>query len=237
MMKVLEETFSLCPDCLRVVPAKYVEINGKVYMQKNCCKKELILVENDVKFFKEFILPFKIERSYISEGMTFQEINRHNLKWNKDVQLYITSKCNLKCPICYQRFCAYQPDLSLDEIKFKINGGRINMARRDKMKAALSGMYAQSLKPHTDEKIADQICGKCKNFSENAWASDGRAQGYWMHKSTGTNLGEITGIRNHRNQNTNGRQDNHGNLNRKYLSCMVDACLKGFAHWDRTPHR
>ena len=122
MMKVLEETFSLCPDCLRVVPAKYVEINGKVYMQKNCCKKELILVENDVKFFKEFILPFKIERSYISEGMTFQEINRHNLKWNKDVQLYITSKCNLKCPICYQRFCAYQPDLSLDEIKFKING-------------------------------------------------------------------------------------------------------------------
>ncbi len=62
----------------------------------------------------------------------------------------------------------------MNNIKFNINGGRIEMARRDKMKAALSGMYAQSLKPHTDEGIADQICGKCKNFSENAWASDGR---------------------------------------------------------------
>lgn len=48
------------------------------------------------------------------------------------------------------------------------------MARRNKMRDALSGMYAQSQKPHTDEEIAEKICGKCKNFSENAWASDGR---------------------------------------------------------------
>ncbi|MDI6795830.1 MAG: hypothetical protein QMD09_02745 [Desulfatibacillaceae bacterium] len=51
------------------------------------------------------------------------------------------------------------------------------MGRRDQWKQVQSGIYDPSLKARTVEEretVPDIACGLCKNFAENAYASDGR---------------------------------------------------------------
>ncbi len=46
--------------------------------------------------------------------------------------------------------------------------------RREKAKQAMSAVIKQQHVPKTEEKVADKVCGKCKKYAENSWASDGR---------------------------------------------------------------
>ena len=51
------------------------------------------------------------------------------------------------------------------------------MSRRDQWRDIQQSMFGESTKAKTveeREKIPDRACGICKNFSENAYASDGR---------------------------------------------------------------
>jgi hypothetical protein len=46
--------------------------------------------------------------------------------------------------------------------------------RREKAKQAMAAVFKQQTTPKTEDKMADKICGKCKKYAENSWASDGR---------------------------------------------------------------
>ena len=51
------------------------------------------------------------------------------------------------------------------------------MSRRDQWRGIQESMLGESARARSveeREKIPDQACGVCKNFSENAYASDGR---------------------------------------------------------------
>jgi uncharacterized radical SAM superfamily Fe-S cluster-containing enzyme len=103
-MKVLDETLGICSSCLRVTSAKIVENNGKVFLQKNCCNKENVLIDNDAGIYKKLILPFKTEREYIRCGETSNEAIEKIRKKSATTRLTINYKCNLSCPICYLKF-------------------------------------------------------------------------------------------------------------------------------------
>ena len=51
------------------------------------------------------------------------------------------------------------------------------MSRRDQWKQVQQNMFGEATRARSveeRERIPDQACGLCKNFSENAYASDGR---------------------------------------------------------------
>ena len=58
--------------------------------------------------------------------------------------------------------------------------------RREKAQQAMSAVIKQQHVPKTEEKMADKVCGKCKNYAENSWASDGR--GTCSIFKTGSNI-------------------------------------------------
>jgi sulfatase maturation enzyme AslB (radical SAM superfamily) len=118
MPKTLDETLGVCSTCLRTTPAKIVENNGKVFLQKNCCNKENVLIDNDAEIYKKLILPFKTEREYIKCGETLNKAFKKMRKISLVTHITITHKCNLNCPICYLKFQdgMIAPDPSLDNI-------------------------------------------------------------------------------------------------------------------------
>src|SRR4030042_805839 len=53
--KIIEENVgNFCPVCGKTIFSNLLEIDGRVYLEKNCCTKELVFLENDVEFFKKF---------------------------------------------------------------------------------------------------------------------------------------------------------------------------------------
>ena len=115
-MEKLNQTLSLCPTCMKVVPADIIEDEGKVFMQKECCGSRMkFLIDNDAFLYKKIVLPFKLDTN-IEEGQTESQARKNLCKIRSTMVLYVTSRCNLKCPICYQSMSG-APDLSMDELE------------------------------------------------------------------------------------------------------------------------
>ena len=72
------------------------------------------------------------------------------------------------------------------------------MARRKRrgewqeMREKMTTHFSTSKKMDEREQVPDKPCGKCKNFSENAYASDGR--GFCGILKTGSNILEDTPV-------------------------------------------
>lgn len=127
---MLEKTLSACSTCLKLVDSNIVERDGKVYLEKECCSKEVGLLENDANFYKENILAFRDEASGLTFGQKLSdlEVKRKLIDNASVLSLAINIKCNLQCPICYlnigpktgnmtnEKF----PEMTLDEIKFML---------------------------------------------------------------------------------------------------------------------
>ncbi|MBU2490390.1 MAG: hypothetical protein KKA60_13450 [Proteobacteria bacterium] len=63
------------------------------------------------------------------------------------------------------------------------------MGRRDQWKQVQNGMFTEVTSQRSvedRETVPDVACGFCKNFSENAYASDGR--GYCKQLKVGSNI-------------------------------------------------
>jgi MoaA/NifB/PqqE/SkfB family radical SAM enzyme len=103
--QILDHTLSLCSTCYKVIPAQIVESNGKVFLEKECCKKESVLLENDVEFYKKAILPFSLDETFVKPNMCGMgnDLRDKFIDNATHVGLSINLKCNLKCPICYLR--------------------------------------------------------------------------------------------------------------------------------------
>lgn len=105
----LESTTSLCPECLRTVPAKIVAENGRVYLRKRCPQHgpQVALLEEDAAYFKrrnEFSRPGTrcATQTEIKAGCPFDCGLCPDHEQHTCIGLIeVNSTCNLACPTCY----------------------------------------------------------------------------------------------------------------------------------------
>ena len=121
---ILEQTIGSCHKCLRPVPAFYYEKNGKMFYWKSHCGEILdILVDNDAELFKKTILKVKRnDRKNIILEEPYPDFWLKIRMSNHLTQIFVTSHCNMNCPICYwkyhptyKNYCPY--NLSTKQLK------------------------------------------------------------------------------------------------------------------------
>lgn len=125
-----EFTNSLCNECLKVIPAKIIFKDNKVYLLKYCQKhgEQLELFEHDIDYFKN-------KRIYDKAGTitkTQTEIKKGcpydcGLCPNHDQHsciniLEVTNRCNMCCNTCYAN-SGRGKDLSFKKVKEMIDFG------------------------------------------------------------------------------------------------------------------
>jgi len=86
-MKLLGETRSLCPKCLKEIDAKVIEKNGKAVMRKTCKKHGT---------FEAFHL-WDDPTMYAHMDKIFRDI----VVVPDEMGFELTSRCNMRCPFCF----------------------------------------------------------------------------------------------------------------------------------------
>ena len=122
-------TQSLCPTCLKLLPAKIIVRNQRVYFRKSCgaCGEREDFVCSDVAYFDklEHSVPAKLPRQVGVEpkkGCPYDcglctEHEQHTCVGLVEV----TSSCNLTCPMCFASSSPKGKHLSLDDCKKAID--------------------------------------------------------------------------------------------------------------------
>jgi uncharacterized radical SAM superfamily Fe-S cluster-containing enzyme len=105
----LGTTRSLCPQCRRLVDAKIINRDGRVYFRKRCPEHGLIedFVCSDVAYYDnhEFDQPARLPKAFgtlADKGCPYDcgicpEHEQHTCI----ALIEVTSNCNLKCPMCF----------------------------------------------------------------------------------------------------------------------------------------
>jgi len=122
------DTQSLCPECLRVLDATVYEADGRVFMSKRCPDHGPYneLLSSDAKFFQ-----LMIERDLSASGLSPTPAPRtqdcpqacglceDHLSGPMMVNIDLTNRCNLSCPICFANAGARREvvELDLDHIR------------------------------------------------------------------------------------------------------------------------
>ena len=104
-MKLLDNTTSLCPVCLKEIAAKVVSSKGVVYLEKECTKHGKFRAKHvwdDEKIYK-FIRSLPIKDKKSAEILT----------------LNLTSRCNQSCPYCYANANDRRYSFDMDKRKIK----------------------------------------------------------------------------------------------------------------------
>lgn len=107
---VISYTKSLCPECLRVIEAKVVERDNKIYLQKKC------LTHGEFETPHVLDIPRLYKEVYRIFYKNPSKVCPH------DLIIYVNSRCNQNCPICYSN--ANDSELSepsIDEIMSKLS--------------------------------------------------------------------------------------------------------------------
>ncbi|RIK82685.1 MAG: radical SAM protein [Planctomycetota bacterium] len=125
----LGATQSLCPACLRLVPAKIVERGGRIYFRKRCPEHgpREDFVCSDARWWDrtDYSLPGKTPRRFGVEpalGCPYDcglctDHEQHTCLG----LLEITSACNLECPLCFASSGPGGRHLSFDECRSAID--------------------------------------------------------------------------------------------------------------------
>lgn len=85
---LIRETKSICPECLKTIEADILEINGKVYMVKECPQ------HGKFQFF------LSKHPWYYRQLNDFYFSLMTGIFPQRDYIVNLTNKCNLSCPIC-----------------------------------------------------------------------------------------------------------------------------------------
>jgi 7,8-dihydro-6-hydroxymethylpterin dimethyltransferase len=125
----LGTTQSLCPTCLRVVPAKVVARGGRVYFRKRCPehgeREDFVCSDRSWYDQSQYNVPGKIPAVMAAEpsgGCPLDCGLCPDHEQHTCVGLVeITSSCNLTCPMCYASSGPGGAHLSLDECKRAID--------------------------------------------------------------------------------------------------------------------
>jgi uncharacterized radical SAM superfamily Fe-S cluster-containing enzyme len=125
-MQLLEETKSLCPICMQIVPAHIYTDNVRVFMQKKCPKHGISqgLISSDYHLYQKSF-QFNRKRTKPAEwaasvirGCPYDcglcpEHKQHTCL----AILEVTDKCNLNCPICLGSFPKMSEDPKIEQIE------------------------------------------------------------------------------------------------------------------------
>jgi len=97
----IRETTALDPETRRPCPARVIEKDGAVYLDKSLVsgRTERVLVEPDAGFY----------RRYADPVMTGKHLIMNHF-------FYVTSRCNLSCPVCYEGKQALE-EPTLDDLR------------------------------------------------------------------------------------------------------------------------
>ncbi|HHY59246.1 MAG TPA: radical SAM protein [Clostridia bacterium] len=128
---VIDKTQSVCPVCLRVVEAQIFTLNNKVYMEKNCAAHGRFTVylwpdAEHYRWMASFQIPTVPSLSPIPVVQGCPEdcgICRAHRRHPTLVEIEVTERCNLRCPVCFMAAedarPARAPDPSLEQIAAK----------------------------------------------------------------------------------------------------------------------
>ncbi len=121
-----KKTMSLCPECLKIIPAEEYERDGKVLMTKQCASHGVFndIISSDVRIFNE------MERWHFRDGSGFSNpqvsdaskcptecgICNMHATHTSVANIDITGRCNLSCNICFADSNKHLYEPSLDEI-------------------------------------------------------------------------------------------------------------------------
>ena len=106
-----EFTNSLCNECLKVIPAKIVFKDNKVYLLKNCPKhgEQLELLEHDIEYYKhkrDFDKTGTVTQTQteVKNGCPYDCGICPNHDQHSCITLIeVTDRCNMCCNTCYAR--------------------------------------------------------------------------------------------------------------------------------------
>ena len=151
-------TDSLCPECLKVIPAKLYESEGRVLMSKRC--PEHGPFEDVVSSSAEVFLRmerYAVEADGALETPVVEEVGEcpsgcgicaGHLSHGSLTNLDLTNRCNLKCPYCFANAdvqdYVYEPDL--DQIKAMLD--RVLSLRPKRLQALQFSGGEPTLSPH-----------------------------------------------------------------------------------------
>ncbi len=106
---VLDETLSVCPECLKVVAAKVVVRGNRVYLDKSCPEHGSVSTyywpdAEHYQWMSDFYMPYKKPSTAIIPdrgcpadcGLCMSHKRRPTL-----VEIEVTHQCNLRCPVCF----------------------------------------------------------------------------------------------------------------------------------------
>lgn len=125
-MGLPKKTQSLCPECIKVVPATQYEKDGSVVMTKTCPHHGEFndIISSDVDFFLE------MEKWFFKDGQGFSNpavtdakncpsdcgICNMHLTHCAAGNIDLTSRCNLNCPTCFASSNKYKAEPMFEEI-------------------------------------------------------------------------------------------------------------------------
>ncbi len=120
--KFLEQTQSVCPECLAVIDARIVSYDGAVVMEKSCPQHgsyatSLWPDEKHYQWLKNFKFPHaQPQQVHASDedcpracGLCASHLHHPRL-----VEIELTQRCNLRCPVCFMAAEGNQHDLATD---------------------------------------------------------------------------------------------------------------------------
>ncbi|MBC7108741.1 MAG: radical SAM protein [Methanomassiliicoccales archaeon] len=110
MSELIGKTESLCPECLKTIPAEKIAEDDKVYLVKTCPDHGTfkVLIWRGVADYKDLerysCVKSKPERIAVKNSGTCPEVCGlcpDHIQHTCLVVLEVTNGCNLKCPICF----------------------------------------------------------------------------------------------------------------------------------------
>ena len=125
MSKILQETESLCPVCLKKIPARYIRQNGKTYFCKECSEHGpfQVLFWNDADMYEEWQnqgihAPTRDRGKPEHQGCPLDcgLCNGHHSGTCTAI-LEITYRCNMSCRICFADANTEHFDPHLNQIR------------------------------------------------------------------------------------------------------------------------
>ncbi|MFQ6085094.1 MAG: radical SAM protein [Candidatus Bathyarchaeia archaeon] len=116
-MNVVSETHSVCPDCLKVIPARLVVEDGKVHMEKTCRTHGdfQALIWSDYEMYRSAEMSNPIERKKMDNNCPLDcGLCPSHAQHTCLAVIEVTNSCDLRCRICFAssgRERGHQPDL------------------------------------------------------------------------------------------------------------------------------
>lgn len=125
MGELLGETESLCPVCLKRIPARKVEDSGKVYLEKACPEHgetKVLIWRQDARHYLEWTRGSEKGSGPLHSFTTVDKGCPYDCglcpeHWTRacTMVLEVTLRCNLRCPVCFASANngQYEPDIEV----------------------------------------------------------------------------------------------------------------------------